>query len=51
MSDAVISLSQSAEFLKWNLSVACTDPESFVRGGPTLTGFFLFCFFVCVFFC
>ena len=26
---------------------SCADPESFVRGGPTLTGFFLlfFCFF------
>ena len=49
MSDAVISLSQSAEFLKWNLSVACADPESFVSGGPTLTG--SFCFLcVCGFF-
>ena len=50
MSDAVISLSQSAEFLKWNLSVACADQDSFVRGGPTLTGFFCCFFFVCVFF-
>ena len=24
----------------------CADPESFVRGGPTLTGFFLFFFLV-----
>ena len=44
MSDPVISLSLSAEFLKWNLSVACADSQSFVRRGPTLTAFF--CFFV-----
>ena len=24
---------------------SCAYPESFVRGGPTLTVFFLFCFF------
>ena len=28
--------------------VACADPESFVRGGPTLTSFVFFCF--CFFF-
>ena len=25
---------------------SCADPENFVRGGPTLTGFFLFVFFL-----
>ena len=25
---------------------ACADPESFIRGGPTLTLFFLFVFFL-----
>ena len=26
----------------WIAQMACADPESFVRGGPTLTLFFLF---------
>ena len=28
-----------------NQHFACADPESFVRGGPTLTSFFCFCYF------
>ena len=29
-----------------NREPPCADPESFVRGGPTLTGFFCCCFLV-----
>ena len=28
-----------------SLYLSCADPESFARGGPTLTGFFVFLFF------
>ena len=29
----------------WRQIVSCTDPESFVRGDPTLTSFFFLFFF------
>ena len=30
---------------RYNLDKAYEDPENFVRGGPTLTGFLFVCFF------
>ena len=30
----------------FRIAIACAGPESFVRGGPTLTRFFCCCFLV-----
>ena len=31
-------------YVKWDLHSTCADPETIVRGGPTLTTFFVFVF-------